>query len=227
MKALEYGYQVSLDYALAADGTQAASEGGLKWNDAEIKKTLRSNGAAFAFLVLSLLLTYFVSLQFGPLIILGVLLLCAMYIANALRSRKEPPISKLIFTLSTGPWQAWPCRVEGVRGNPDSKTKLVYLMSPDQQVVRAFKAPIPEHALKRIAHGMGVLWICGDLESPPMSGASGVAMATVKGEIVWGSRYASKRDAENGPQPTPALSRFIDEASSAEMDYLLNPGEPR
>lgn len=228
MLALDYGYWVSIDAALAADRTQAAFEATEEQANAGTRKMIWSNVAAFAFLVLSLLLGYFVSPQFLVLAVLAVLIWCAVFIVDALRSRREPPIRKLtVFPLGVAPWQAWPCRVTGVREDPDSRMKLVYLMSPDQQVVRAFKTPMPEQVWKRMIHGMGVLWICGDLESTPVSGAGGVAMGTVKGEIVWEARHASKRDTMNGPQPTPAFARVIEDASSAEMDGLLNPYEPQ
>lgn len=222
MLAREYGYQVSRDCALAAAGTNAAAEATGEFDRAAIRTMLWRNGAAFALVALSLLAAYFISEWFASLTVLAILLWCAVFVIDA--SRRRPSISKLIvFPLGTEPWQAWPCRVEDVRGKANSTTKLVYLMSPDQQVARAFRTPIPEPVRKRMPHGMGVLWICGDLESPPLPGASGVAMGTVKGDIVWGARHASRRQAANGPVPTPAFDRHIDEAASKQMKALLDP----
>jgi hypothetical protein len=72
-----------------------------------------------------------------------------------------------------------------------------------------------------MAHGMGVLWICGDLEASSAAGAPRVAMGTVSGETVWGAHPASRRATIPGPQPTPTFIRYIDEASSDAMEDLL------
>ncbi|MCC3764148.1 hypothetical protein K3N28_13855 [Glycomyces sp. TRM65418] len=224
MLAHEYGYRVSADCALAADGTQAAAHASEERAKAGTRTMLRWNGTAFAFAALSLVLTFVVSVRFAPLIALAVLLWCGVFLNDAVRSKREPSIAKLIvFPLSAEPWQAWPCRVADARGKANSPTKLVYLMSPDQEVVRAFKTRIPEEVGSRMAHGMGVLWVCGDLESPPMPGTDGVAMASVGGEVVWGARHASQRQTRDGPPPAPAFSRIVEEASSAEMGKRLNP----
>jgi hypothetical protein len=218
MRSREHGYWVSPDCALAADGTNAAVEAFAERHLAEVKQLIWMNVAAFAFTALSMLLAYFVSLRFAPLIAVGVLLWVLVFLLDAVRSRRRPPIAKLVsFPLSSEPWEAWPCRVESVRRDPKSRKRLVYLMSRDQRALYAFRVVMPEEALRSVPEGMGVLWVCWDLLSVSSPDASRVAMSTVGGAVVWEARPASGREASRSPEPTQAFSRVIGEASAEPL----------
>ncbi|MFI6588059.1 hypothetical protein [Embleya sp. NPDC050493] len=59
------------------------------------------------------------------------------------------------------PWQAWPCRLDRIRG--DKSLRRVFLLAPDGSVVREFRGRVPEDLWQGMDDGLGVLWFCGDL----------------------------------------------------------------
>jgi len=103
-------------------------------------------------------------------------------------------------------WQAWPCVAEGQDGNPNSFAKHIYLMSPQQEVVRVFTAVMPQDVWWSLTDGMGVLWVGGDLRYA-------VIMGSQLGEQIWIAHPYQKPVA--APMTTMTTQVFQDLARSA------------
>ena len=210
--AEKYGYWVSSTPALDVAKTHGAIERMKKTASADDAPQMLHFGFAIASFVFGLIIS---GLTGEPVfVILGGVLGVVIVAAGTRQGIDSSPTDSITSHLSRNPWQAWPCRVDGVNGNPDSPKKIVYLMSPDQQVVKAFETTMPRKAWMDLTDGMGILWVCGDLRYP-------IVMGTVLGTQVWQAKPARKSVV--APVATAVFTDVISGATTKAIETLLNP----